>query len=217
MRNFYARIRQPRFSKVVLLTLTLSLLVVGVLLAAVVNKRFQVQTSVEVILCQEDGKGGWKIIDRARDTSRFESTLIELASKREYASDFKWHGRSEKGCQAIAGQSRPVAEKWDKTTGVYELTVPTEFTINGKTFNATYKATTERIDTPIGSFSGERATWANNTLSAGLVSTFKFRANPNLFNCDRRGNSQRAETSGKNAEQEFLVVLKNKGSYRLIN
>jgi hypothetical protein len=215
MRHLYARLKQRRFIKPALVTLTMSLLAGGALLAAA-DKRFQVQTSVEVILYQADGQGGWKVVDRARDSARFESSAIELGSKREFASNFKWRARSEKGCQIGGNQTRPVAEKWEQTSGVYELTVPAEFTINGKTFNATYRATTEAVQTPIGSLSGQRASWANNTLSAGLVSVLKFRAHPNLFNCARRGNGQREETPG-GGEQDFVAVVKTTGTYRLIN
>jgi hypothetical protein len=214
MRNIYSMLIRRRFIRITLSALTISLIAGGALLAAA-NQRFQVQTSVEAILCERDEKGGWVTIDRGKDSSSFESTASEIASRREFASNFVWRGRSEKGCQVDARQSRPVAEKWDKTSGVYELSVPAEFIINGKTFNVNYTSTTETLNTPIGQISGRKATWTDNTLSAGLVGLVKFRARPSLFNCARRSIGSGKDASSSDAEKEFAVILKNTGTYTL--
>jgi hypothetical protein len=194
-----------------LLTLALLLICVGALLAAVATKKFQVQTSVDITLCQADGQGGWKVIDNLRGSASFEATPTELASGNEYTTHQPWIARSEKGCQVSGRTTRPVVEKWDKTSGEYQLTLPVELTVNGQTINLTLLATTETISTPIGSISGQRATWANNTLSAALVGVVKFRANPGAFNCNRSVFGNRGNSQSNNAAQDFAAVVKTSG------
>lgn len=196
-----------RVTKPALLTLALLLIVAGALLAAVAAKKFRVQTSVDITLCQADGQGGWKVIDNLRGSASFDAA----ASGNEYTTDQPWEARSEKGCQVSGRATRPVVEKWDKTSGVYQLTLPVELTVNGQTINLTLPATTESISTPIGSFSGQRATWANNTLSAGLVGVVKFRANPSAFNCNRGVFGNRGNSQSNNAAQDFAAVVKTSG------
>ncbi len=206
-----------RITKPVLLTLALSLICAGALLAAAAAKKFQVQTSVEITLCQADGEGGWKVIDNLRGSASFEAAATELASGSEYTTHQPWTARSEKGCQVSGRTTRPVVEKWDKTTGEYQLTLPVELTTNGQTINLTLTATTENISTPIGSFSGQRATWANNTLSAGLVGVVKFRANPSAFNCNRGVFGNRGNAQSSNAAQDFAAVVKTSGRATAVN
>ena len=63
-----------RVTKPALLTLAISLICAGMLLAAAAAKKFQVQTSVEITLCQADGQGGWKVIDTLRGSASFDGS-----------------------------------------------------------------------------------------------------------------------------------------------
>lgn len=221
MRFNYATFKQrtSRVTKPALLIFIISIVAFSAILAYGATKRFKVTTDLELIVCEPDGKGSWKPLDRLSATASFDASLAELAYSKQYQTNAVWTPTpSEKGCLISVRQSRPVKESWNHATGEYKLELPIEAKVNGKTVNLILNATSETVQTPLGSISGQRAKLVNGTLHAGLIGVASFRANRNLFKCSGGSSSDQQNGSSSNKrEEEFRLIVKGKGTAAPLN
>lgn len=218
MRFAYATIQRhaSRFIKPVLLTLIISSVALVALATYGATERFRVTADIELTLCQPDNLGSWKKLDHLRGNVSFESTLTEIATGKDVRSSDTWSPRTENGCAVRARLSGTGRQKWDTGSGAYELELPIEISLKGKNIPLTLKLTSESVSTPLGTLNGQRADWANKTLSAGLVGATSFRADRNLFNCGVVG-SGNPGGAGNSANQEFVLVSRGSGRAVLVD
>jgi hypothetical protein len=199
--------------------------VFGALIAKALTDKREASGEVTIELCRKDGSGGWKVIDRAKTTTSFTASVIELASGKEARTDFTWNGTSEKGRKLTVRWGGPAKFKFDPTRGLLEVNVTFDTTIDGKKISFPAKLTTESVSSPTGQLSGQRAVLSNGTLTAGLVgfSTIKAKglieeakaANKVVVNHEeqKKGGIRTPGTVGGSAGlvEELVVVIKGKG------
>lgn len=195
--------------KVGLLTFIFALLAFGALLARTATEKRQAVGQSSLDLCQSDGHGGWKVIDRVRAPLSFEISLTD-AKVLDLHPD--WKGTSEKGCHGSVGWEHATDLHWDLKSGKLELITPYVLKLNGHEVHIPIDCTTESITTPIGTFKGRRAVVSGNTLSAAIVGSAHFKAPRNLFQCSgdhKKGDDER--------EDDFFVVFRGEGKATIID
>ncbi|MFN0109722.1 MAG: hypothetical protein ACKVZH_12785 [Blastocatellia bacterium] len=135
-------------------------------------KERDASTNIEIQLCQKGENGQWNIIDKAKGSANFVASVADLASGKELTSPVNWNITSEKGRRISVKMLRAAKVNLNPTTGLMELEVPLDVTVNGNIKTSfTSKLTTQSLSTPVGQLVGKRADINVNakTLSAGLV------------------------------------------------
>jgi hypothetical protein len=192
--------------KIVLSSLLVSTLAFGALLVNTVTEKRQAVGEVTLELCQGDGHGNWKVIDRVRAPLNFEISLADASSRKEVNINHVWNGRSEQGCQGSVSWERATDLHWDEKSGKLELITPYVLTLNGHTIRIPISCTTESLTTPLGPLTGQRAVVSGGTLSAGIVGFANFKAPRKLFQC-----SDREKKNVNESEDNFIVVFRGQG------
>lgn len=194
--------------KVGLATFVLSTLAFGALLVnRATEKRRAVGQSI-LELCQSDGHGGWKVIDRVQSPLSFE---ISLTDAKVLDLHPNWNGTSEKGCQGSIGWEHATDLDWNLRSGKLELITPYVLKLNGHEIRIPISCTTESITTPIGTFKGRRVEVSGDTLSAAIVGSAHFKAPRNLFQCSH--DRKKGDDEG---QDNFFVVFRGEGKATII-
>src|SRR5437667_2058849 len=161
--------------KVGLATFLFSTLAFGALLVNTATEKRQAVGLSTLDLCQSDGHGGWKVIDRVQKHLDFEISLTDAASNLTDALSNKvldlhpdWNGTSERGCQGSVTWERPTDLHWNVRNGKLDLITPYVLELNGHKIRIPISCSTESITTPIGTFKGRRAVLNGGTLSAAI-------------------------------------------------
>jgi len=164
--------------KLLTLAAATMLIAVGGLVADTVSKQRDANGRLEISLCEPDGKGGWKVIDKARDNLSLSVSVAQLAAgaSKQIESKYVWTARSEKGRQFSVRVARSGNVSLDLTSGSLNLDVPFEVTVDGRKAVTEARLTTGSLPTPLGSISGKRADLQNGALSAELVGVARLRA-----------------------------------------
>lgn len=192
--------------KVGLTTFVFSTLAFGALLVNTATEKRQAVGESSLTLCQSDGHGGWKVIDKVRAQLNFEVSLTDAASSKVLDLHPDWHGTSERGCQGSVLWERPTDLHWDLRSGKLDLITPYVLKLNGHEIHIPISCSTESITTPIGTFKGSRAVLSGRTLSAAIVGFANFKAPRNLFQCS--GGNKKGDEEG---EDNFVVVFRGEG------
>lgn len=192
--------------KVGLATFLFSTLALGALLVHTATEKRQAVGQSTLDLCQSDGHGGWKVIDRVQAQLNFEISLTDAVSSKVLDLHPNWTGTSAKGCQGSVDWARPTDLHWDLKSGKLDLVTPYVLKLNGHEIQIPISCSTESITTPIGTFKGRRAELNGRTLSAAIVGFANFRAPRNLFQC-----SAREKKGDDEGEDNFVVVFRGEG------
>jgi len=188
-----------------------STLAFGALLVNTATEKRQAVGQSTLELCQSDGHGGWKVIDRVRAPLSFEISLTDAASSKVLDLHPNWNGTSEKGCQGSVGWEHATDLHWDVKSGKLDLITPYVLKLNGHEISIPISCTTESITTPIGTFKGSRAVLSGPTLSAAIVGFAHFKAPRNLFQCS--GGHKKGDDEG---EDKFVVVFRGEGKATIV-
>jgi hypothetical protein len=204
--------------KVGLATLLFSTLALGALLVNTATEKRQAVGLSTLDLCQSDGHGGWKVIDRVQKQLTFEISLTDAGSNKVLDLNPVWNGTSEKGCQGSVTWEHPTDLHWDIKSGKLDLITPYVLELNGHKIRIPISCSTESITTPIGTFKGKRAVLNGGTLSAAIVGFANFKAPRNLFRCS--GREQKGKDKGEGEDQDednFVVVFRGEGKATIID
>lgn len=188
-----------------------STLAFGALLVNTATEKRQAVGEVTLELCQGDGQGNWKVIDRVRAPLNFEISLADAASSKVVDIDHVWNGTSEKGCQGSVSWERATDLHWDIKSGKLDLITPYVLSLNGHKIRIPISCTTESLTTPLGTLRGKRAVLNGRTLSAGVVGFANFKAPRNLFQCS--GGDKKGDEGG---EGNFVVVFRGEGKATVV-
>jgi hypothetical protein len=197
--------------KVGLLIFIFALLAFGALLTHTATEKRQAVGESSLTLCQSDGHGGWKVIDRVQAHLNFEISLTDAASSKVLDLHPNWNGTSERGCQGSVGWERATDLHWDVKSGKLDLITPYVLKLNGHEIRIPISCSTESITTPIGTFKGRRAELSGRTLSAAIVGFANFKAPRNLFQCS--GGDKKGDEEG---EGNFVVVFRGEGKATIV-
>lgn len=224
----FLNLNSRRGLKLSLLAALTMFIALGVMVADTVTKQRDASGQLEVILCKPDGKGGWKVVDKVKDSINLSVTVAQLAaaSSKQIDSKHNWTARSENGRQISVRLARAGKVNLNLTSGLLELDLPFEFTIDGKRSVADAHITTGSLQTPLGSLSGKRAELRERTLSADLIGLAKLRGG-NIFLPDTKrpaevgkGSSSAPDKKegirnpgsvGGGSNEELVVVIKAGG------
>src|SRR5262245_45195496 len=188
-----------RGMKLLLFTAASMLIAVGALIADTLSKRRDANGQLEITLCKPDGKGGWMVIDKARDSLSLSVSVAQLAAgaSKQIESNYVWTAHSEKGRQFRVRLAHPGRVSLDPTSGSMDMFLPFEAGPYGRKAITEARLTTGSLETPLGPISGRRADLQNGTLNAELVGVARLRGS-DIFP-DEKSN------------EEFIVVIRAKG------
>lgn len=148
-----------------------------------------VQTEI-AILEKVDGK--WQQVDSVGPASlQFEASLLEMASRKEIETSYKWSTRSKNGHPYTVELARPARTSVSPRGGSMSVDLEYQISYAGRTARVPAKLSTGRISGPRRALSGRAAKGllGKDKTSFTLVSvnTFAGRGGPELrFECTER-------------------------------
>jgi len=189
-------------------------LAVAVGWAATRERNVSLQATAEIY---QWAGGRWEAVDTVRSSPSFAIKVADSAGGIEGRTDFIWNGTSSNGHAVKAGWGGPAQFRFNPGTGVIEVNVRLDFTIDGTRVGAPARLTTESIDSPVGTIHGERAALAGGSIAAGVVGTILVRR-PDVLDRPDAGSDRPRSGSGSAAGRErggnsanLLVVIKATG------
>lgn len=196
------------------LSITALLFACFALIAATFVNSGEATGTVIVEVCRKAADGTWEVIDRGKAPIQCALSYTGAANNAAVSSlpSWSWSLTSEKGRRISATIARGGKARFEASTGLLELDLPIEVTVDGKRERLSYKQTTETLNTIIGPLSGKRLTVSGNSVSGATVGLGILR-NRELINhlcaaADAKLNDKKNPAPNVN---ELVVVLRSEG------
>jgi hypothetical protein len=198
------------------------LLIVSLVFATEAGKKRTFHGRGEFLFCKKGGDGRWEVFDKWTPDLTFKASVTDIAGRQEFTSDGTWSGESEKGHRISFRLSGTGKAKVSLTEGTVEVEVPFAITIDGKSLNESFKATSETTDGATGPISGKRAVIDSTarTLTFAVVGSKQVRVPFDLVNgtsetrADNSKGSADADNNRRALNETILVVSRLEGKFR---
>lgn len=192
-----------------------ALLIAGLaLVAATVLNSGEATGMVTVEVCRKAADGTWEVMDRGKAPIQCALSYTGAPGNASVSSapSWSWNLTSEKGRRISATILRNGKARFEAATGLLELDLPIEVTVDGKRERLSYKQTTESLSTVIGPLSGKRLTVNGDSLSGATVGIGILR-NRELINhlCGVADAKLGDKKKAAPAVNELVVVLRSEG------
>ena len=148
----------------------------GLLVAQAGVKQREFAGKANIQICVKDAKGGWRIVDELKSAPlNFQFSIADAVGSKPLSTTFAFSGRTEKGMQLGASLKKGATGSSDLKTGLVEMELPVQLSVNGKTVDAVLKFTTESASGALGSIRGSRAQINERlrTAQLGMVTSSK--------------------------------------------
>jgi hypothetical protein len=131
---------------------------VGVGLANKATKPMHVMVKSQIKILEKGPDGKFTQVDElTTTTSKFDASLLELATGESIDSTFTMEAKTKKGRHYTAKLARPVMVSFNAATGQVDADILFDISLDGKSAQVVSKSTTESHESPNGSLKGKRA------------------------------------------------------------
>lgn len=196
------------------LAFTALLVACFVLIAAAVVNSGEATGTVTVEVCRKAADGTWEVIDRGKAPIQCALSYTGAPGNASVSSSpsWNWNLTSEKGRRISATIGRGGKARFEASSGLLEVELPIEVTVDGKRERLSYKQTTESLNTVIGTLSGKRLTATGDSLSGATVGLGILRNRELIDHLCRGADVKPGDKKKANASvNELVVVLRSEG------
>jgi hypothetical protein len=214
--NFNSR----RSLKLTLLAALTLLVAFGVFAANVVTKQRDASIDLRVRLCKKAANGKWEVIDEAKGSTSFTASVAEVASGKDISTNHVWNPTSQKGRKLSIRLQRAGKVNLNPVTGLLELSLPFEVSVDGKKVSFISKLSTENTSSPIGPLNAKRGVinTSARTLTAAVAGFNTIKQRDLIDNVARVGQDKKESGGAPGSvggsaglNEELIVVIEGSG------
>jgi len=166
-----------RTKNIALTAVVILISVFGLVVANTVTKPLNVELRTHIKICKEGKNNKWEVIDEVGpENLRFQASLLEMASGRNFKSDFVWNTKSKKGHPYRIRLIGDAKTDLKAATRRFDVDLMFEISYAGKKATVPGKLTTDVRFGPLGGLRGQpiKGILGKDATTMKLVSVNKF-------------------------------------------